>query len=91
MMAIVDTGKSPVSVSDLPDHFKRAIGRSGVMKSETDYGLRVLVDNTELSMIKSSLMSTGGNVAAAARLLGISRQSLQYKIKKYGISNLTRN
>ena len=91
MMAIVDTGKSPVSVSDLPDHFKRAIARAGVMKSETDYGLRVLVDNTELSMIKSSLMSTGGNVAAAARLLGISRQSLQYKIKKYGISNLTRN
>ncbi|MBP8613913.1 MAG: sigma 54-interacting transcriptional regulator [Firmicutes bacterium] len=90
VMAITDVCKSPVGVSDLPEHFKRAISRTGVMKSEADYALKVAVDNTELSMIKSSLANTGGNVAAAARLLGISRQSLQYKIKKYGISDLTR-
>lgn len=39
----------------------------------------------ERSLVRSALADAGGNVSQAARLLGISRQLLHYKIKKYGI------
>lgn len=38
----------------------------------------------EKSAIKAALFEAGGNVTTAAKALGISRQLLHYKIKKYG-------
>ena len=40
----------------------------------------------EETAIKKALATSAGNVAMAARLLGISPQLLHYKIKKYAIS-----
>ncbi len=85
VMAITDTCENPVAISDLPEHFTRAIRRHSSAGYTVQPGLKAVVNNAEIDMIKSSLESTGGNVAAAARLLGISRQSLQYKIRKYNI------
>lgn len=91
IMAVTDLYKEPIAVSDLPEHFKRAVIRTSPMQQNTnESGLKAVIDNTEASMIKSSLESTGGNVSAAARLLGISRQSLQYKIRKYNMEDLQR-
>jgi|GEM_PF-707303 len=42
--------------------------------------------DTERSMIVSALKDTGGNQTQAAASLGISRDTLRYRIKKYGIS-----
>jgi arginine utilization regulatory protein len=39
----------------------------------------------EREVIAEHLAAAGGNVAAAARRLGISRQLLHYKLKKYGL------
>lgn len=39
----------------------------------------------EKSAVKSALFASGGNVTAAAKNLGISRQLLHYKIKKHGL------
>jgi arginine utilization regulatory protein len=39
----------------------------------------------EREVIAEHLTAAGGNVAAAARRLGISRQLLHYKLKKYGL------
>jgi arginine utilization regulatory protein len=40
--------------------------------------------NQERSAIKACLLNAGGNVTQASKSLGISRQLLHYKIKKYG-------
>lgn len=42
------------------------------------------VDLVERGMIRRAMDQTGGNITRAARLLGITRQSLQYKLNKQG-------
>jgi DNA-binding NtrC family response regulator len=44
-----------------------------------------LVDDFERFAIESALATSGGNVSAAARLLGIHRQNLQQKMSQLGI------
>jgi arginine utilization regulatory protein len=44
--------------------------------------LRVMLQEVEREMIREALQETGGNVQRAARLLGIPRQTLQYKMEK---------
>jgi two-component system response regulator AtoC len=46
----------------------------------------VSLDAMEQRAIEAALQATGFNVAAAARLLGSTRQTLRYRIQKYGIS-----
>jgi DNA-binding NtrC family response regulator len=38
-------------------------------------------------MIKDALQRTEGNVSKAARLLGITRMALRYRMQKYNISS----
>src|SRR6056297_676485 len=47
--------------------------------------LEEVMENLEVKLIKKSLERAEGNISEAARNLSISRQSLQYKIKKYNI------
>lgn len=47
--------------------------------------LTTLMENMEKQIIKDKVRETGGNIAEAARGLGVSRQNLEYRIKKYGI------
>jgi arginine utilization regulatory protein len=48
--------------------------------------LKHKMDNTEKDLIIDILGKTKGNVSKTARILGISRQSLQYRMKKYSIN-----
>jgi arginine utilization regulatory protein len=47
--------------------------------------LRDKIDEAEHAYIQKLLEENGGNVSKTARMLGISRQSLQYRLRKYGI------
>jgi transcriptional regulator with AAA-type ATPase domain/predicted ATPase len=42
----------------------------------------------EVDQIRQALAQTGGNVARAARLLGISRDMMRYRMQRYGIARL---
>jgi arginine utilization regulatory protein len=44
----------------------------------------------EENMLRIALDSCGGNVSAAARQLGIPRQTLQHKLKRYNITPSSR-
>ncbi|MGH8066878.1 MAG: sigma 54-interacting transcriptional regulator, partial [Candidatus Entotheonellia bacterium] len=41
---------------------------------------------TEAEQIQQALMQTGGNVVQAARLLGVSRDTVRYRMQRYGIA-----
>ena len=50
--------------------------------------VKSMVCNKEIELICQALTATVGQVALAAQRLGISRQLLNYRMKKYGISRL---
>ena len=61
-------------------------GDLAVTLEETDEGLlRAAVEGAERAIIERELASAGGNVSAAARVLGIDRGNLHKKMKKLGI------
>jgi nitrogen regulation protein NR(I) len=45
----------------------------------------VVLDEVERDLIEQALSATSGNQSAAARLLGISRQTLIYRMQKHGL------
>ena len=56
--------------------------------TQEDFEIKTLKEamyNLEKSLIEKSLKKSGGNVTKAAELLDVPRQTLQYKISKYGI------
>jgi transcriptional regulator with GAF, ATPase, and Fis domain len=46
-----------------------------------------MVEDFEVDFVKGALEKSGGNVSKAARETGMSRQSFQYLMKKYGIKS----
>lgn len=54
--------------------------------SIVDFSLDQVVDHIEKEIIIKTLNSYNGNITKTAEKLKIKRQTLQYKIKKYGIS-----
>ena len=80
--AIISRG-SLVLPEDLP-----AFLRTGARESEPVPGSTVLVgnmDEIQKRAILEALQKTGGNKTQAARLLGISRRNLIYKLRSYGM------
>jgi len=71
---------------DLPGPLK--VGTSPALVTEKDAFFSDLPQaqaENERQIIKKALKSADGNAAKAARSLGISPQSFQYKLKKYGL------
>ncbi len=60
---------------------------AGCMEPDTDVipPLRTVVEEAEVQHIRSVLRRVNGKRAEAARVLGVSLRSLQYKLKRYGI------
>ena len=50
-----------------------------------DLPLKDAIENLERRMIKDALLKNADNISRAADMLKIPRQTLQYKMKKYGI------
>ncbi len=47
--------------------------------------LQYIMDSYECEVVKNVLEHNGNNISRTAEVLGVKRQSLQYRIKKYGI------
>ena len=71
----------------LPEHLPPAIQTPGVQQHATPSGrsLDEAIDDVERQLILAALGRAGGVQVRAARLLGITEQSLWYRIKKHGI------
>ncbi len=53
--------------------------------SQEPKSLPDLIDDYERALIIDALVNTGGNQSKAARLLGITKRVIHYKVHKYGI------
>ncbi len=69
----------------LPRIFKRNISMAAALSPGAGPALKLYQDQEEELIIRRRLEQSGGNAAEAARQVGISRQSLAYKMKKHHI------
>ncbi len=78
-----------ITISDLPDYIRNDveedIKRTGPLVSN-ELSLQENTESVEKHLITEALKTTGGNIAKASVILGIPRQSVYNKIKKYNIS-----
>ena len=54
-------------------------------RSASGIGLQEVDDEGEERMVREAVRRSGGNISAAARMLGVSRPTLYAKMKKYGL------
>jgi DNA-binding NtrC family response regulator len=76
-----------IQPANLPVEFRR---KTGTSQSENAGGFTlpeegINLEHMEISIIRQALNKTQGNRSRAARLLGISRDTLLYRIKKYAL------
>ncbi|WP_027358663.1 sigma-54-dependent transcriptional regulator [Desulforegula conservatrix] len=73
-------GKGVLKISDFPDIRERPVQDSDEMRESP------ALEEIEKRAIIEALKKSGNNRTLAADLLGISRRTLQYRIKDYGLS-----
>lgn len=76
-----------ITVDCLPMHFEKYYTHP--TKAQIDIqntSLKTALENLEIEMIRRALEEWDGNISHAADSLDIPRQTLQYKIKKYGLT-----
>lgn len=71
----------PWSNADLVARIKKSLAKSDA-RNEADRHVKTL-DEMESEAIRDALRRCGGNLSEAAKLLGITRQSLYRRIEKY--------
>lgn len=81
-MNIMEEGEREIDLHHLPASLVPQAAIAPGLTGLENCTLPEAVDLVERGMIKSALDQTGGNITRAARLLGITRQSLQYKLGK---------
>jgi len=59
--------------------------RPGVPRLARIRGLSATVEEIERRMVTEALQKAGGNQSEAARKLGLTEQSLRYRLRKYGL------
>ncbi len=74
--------KDKITLDDLPCKFRLTDTTSNNRPSKT---LVESLEETERRLIREALIKTDRNISHAADLLGIPRQTLQYKIQKYNM------
>lgn len=81
-MVILMAG-SAISPDNLPQEIRSPVQESGAFILP-DEG--IILDELEQQMIRQALDKTNGNRSRAARLLGLTRDTLLYRLKKYAIA-----
>ncbi len=80
---LVVLGRSEtISAADLPEALRRDAPRFGGARMDLPPG-GIVLEDVERGLIEEALRRASGNQSAAARFLGISRQTLIYRMKKF--------
>ena len=87
-----------IEVADLPGYIIERLDQNRNIDSDIEVNSQLenkgnlppldrYLEDIEVKLIKNALDKTNNNISAAARKLDISRQSLQYKLKKYNLKD----
>ena len=78
---IITVHHKVVQAADLPEPIRQ------VAVTQVEFTVRpgMTIDAVEKELIRQTLLHVSANRELAARALGISRRTLQYKLKKYGL------
>ncbi|SCZ80371.1 sigma-54 interaction domain-containing protein [Acidaminobacter hydrogenoformans] len=71
-------------INEEPHYYKD--GNNSYRKDYSKKDLKMILEDKEKEIILKCLKDSEGNVSAAAKELGLNRQSLDYKIKKYNVN-----
>ena len=77
-------GDRTITQDDLPDFVRQSLSKSAPASS-TQLTLEEAVSETERAIITEALRRHNGRVSDAAKELGLTRQSLHYRMAKHGI------
>ena len=85
-MNVLPDIQSIITPEYLPEHILTMSRRKLVSDmSDRENALNYAVKGVEYQTVCKALLDSGGNISAAAKLLGMSRQNLQYRIRRYRI------
>ncbi len=82
---VILCGGREITPHNLPSEIRQPLARG---KQRTGFNLPpegVRLDELEVTLIRQALQQTAGNRTHAARLLGLTRDTLLYRLKKYAI------
>ncbi len=84
---LVPSDRSALLVDTVPDREVDRVTRriSSLLSGEGEDGGNVSLEDIETLLLKKAIERAHGNVAAAARLLGITRPQMVYRLKSRGI------
>jgi len=85
--AVVLSRYEYIDVSDLPFALQEVEPSGQATNMQRAIPAGVPLEEVEKATILKTLEATGGNKSEAARRLGITRKTLQKKLKKYGVMN----
>jgi DNA-binding NtrC family response regulator len=81
---VVTVSHTVIKVDDLPQKLIRAIPNEATLMLRP--GMKL--SQVESELIRQTLVRVTSNRSEAAEILGVSRRTLHYKIKQYGLQNL---
>jgi arginine utilization regulatory protein len=87
-MNLLPNDRALITPDYVPEHILSSsalllCGEGGVPQNPSSFSNAV--QNTECQMLRKALLENGGNISKTARSFGISRQNLQYRLKRCGI------
>lgn len=86
--AVILVDSDLIEASDLSEHVRGVMSGGTLQRTPAEEGTRFLrgtVEEIEIQKIKEALEKCGGNKQRASEILGISRQGLINKMKRYGL------
>jgi arginine utilization regulatory protein len=76
---------SLIRVNNIPQYIVNLVTKQGKNQAAKNMKLNDLVESYEKELIKDALLNNRMNIAKTARAIGIPRQTLYYKLRKYKI------
>lgn len=85
-MNVLPDAYSMITAEYIPEHIGGAAGQTGISAPDKQRdSLASTMKDVEYNTICRVLKETGGNISESARILQMSRQKLQYRIKRHRI------
>jgi DNA-binding NtrC family response regulator len=85
--AVILCSGTEIGTEDLPRELRQACEAAGSPGAGSPGAGANSIENAERSLILAALESSAGNISAAARRLGLTRNTLRYRLRKYGLES----